>query len=501
MKMAEGNIGNTPNTANTPTIGELEKFLEDHVTNEQLVKASQAAAIAVQDMFTAGYEMERPSVTEEWIEQYTNHVWAYAAIFAIATTIGQLRFKLQRRDKATGELEEVPSHPILDLLHDPNNSMTGFDLLENTVVYLETCGDSYWEIVYERRTTTAAGKVISRTNNPAELWPVRPDRMTPEPRKDGKGINRYVYQVKSYARKHYFSPEQIVPIHYFHPLRDWTGMGSIQPAVDDLRQDKQMAKWNLDFFEHGVTPEGLISTDQRMTPKEVQDLGAQIREFLAGKGRKVLILSKNLKWQTISVSPKDVEFLDGRKENRQAILAAMGVPPVKVGLLENAKYSNYDLQVMSFHRDTIIPKVRKIQGCLQKFLVPKFADLAPTDAAEYILAFDTTPLLKEDEDRLVDRFVKMVQNGIMTPNEARKRLGMDPYPDGVPGGDMMYMPKSMVPVSEIALEKAETEESLEMREDMVNKRIDDMEDGIKEALDGFREQIKDEVVKELREEL
>jgi len=279
--------------------------------------------------------------TEEWVKLYSDHVWAYAGIFAIAATIAPLEPKLYEIDVKSGEKKEKAGHAAVRLLRRPNDSMTGLELLEALVIYLETCGMAYLEVVYEERQKAVGGAVVEEQVQPSELWLIRPDRLTPEPRKDGRGVERYVFQTKKGAKKEYFSPDEIVPFRYFHPLNDWFGLGSVQPAIDDVRQDKQMAQWNLDFFEHGITPEGILQTDKPITPYEMRSLGKQIKSFLSGKGRQVLILGKNLKWQTISLNPKDVEFLEGRRENRQAILAALGVPPVMVGLLEHAKYDNY----------------------------------------------------------------------------------------------------------------------------------------------------------------
>ena len=127
----------------TPTIGEVEEFILNNTSNTDIAKASMAAAFAVRQMFAAGERLQTPKNTEDWIELYADHVWAYAGIYAIASTIAQLEPTLKKRDKETGELEEVKSHKIIDLLNRPNDQTVGYDLIESLVVYLETCGDMY----------------------------------------------------------------------------------------------------------------------------------------------------------------------------------------------------------------------------------------------------------------------------------------------------------------------------------------------------------------------
>ncbi|KKN89802.1 hypothetical protein LCGC14_0236500 [marine sediment metagenome] len=473
-----------------PTIGELEAAGLENMPADILVKASQAAAYSVRGLFEFGDAFMTPSNAEQWIKLYVDHVWAYAGVFAIASTIAQLDIKMRLIGK--GGQEDVKEHPALDLLNRPNELQTRYDLMEALVIYLETSGDSYWEVV-QKKTTTTIGKQEIIKKQPVELYTIPSYRLRPVPKKpSGHGIDHYVYQQKNRAKKDKFRPDQIVPFHYFHPLKDFEGQGSLMAAIEEIKQDKQMSAWNLDFFLHGVTPEGLISTEQRMTPNEVEKLGEDIREFLGGKGRKVLILSKNLKWQTISVNPKDIDFLKGRAENRQAILAVLGVPPIKVGLLEHAKYDNYSLQLESFARDTIIPKLAKIAGALNNFYLTKFPEHEGME-----IYFDTTPLLKEDVDKLTKRFAVQIEFGMITPNEAREQLGyeVDVETEEDPG-NKFYIKSSLV---EMGLE--ETEESLEVREDEINQKLEKMQGNFAELLEGYSEQIVDQVYNRLKEEL
>lgn len=476
------------------TIEDVEEVLSETESNVLFAKASRAAAAALEGLSNYGEAIPVPKNQSEWLALYCDRVWAYAGIFAIASTIAQLDFKVYRWEN--GEKVYLPDHPILTLLETPNEAMTGYDLMEGLVTFLESCGTGYFEIVHGR-VEGEDGKT------PLELWPIRPDRLKPEIGKDGKRIAKYVFQLKSHTKKTDFALDEVLPFRYFNPLNDWFGMGSLQPAYEALCLDKQMGNWNRDFFKHGTTAEGLLHTDKPLTPKEMQDLGAQIKEFLKGQSRKILILSKGLEWQSISVSPKDAEFLQGRKEARDQILAALGVPPCKVGLVAEAKYANYDLQTLSFHRDTILPKLKKIEGAINKHLVPQY----PDSEGVYV-EFDRTPLLKEDEDRLVERFGKAIRVGLITPNEACRRLGWPEWPKDQEGGDIYYMDKSIVSVS-AAREEAEARNAglansgvgggpgggALPEDEQMNQRMDEIEEATIEAVRKIREELFTEVKK------
>ncbi len=484
----------------TPTVAELDLVL-DKVSNAQLVKISQLAGARAQAVLGQGFGegVQMPKNMTEWISLYTDHVWVYAGIFAISSTIAQLPVVLLKI-APDGKITENFTHNSVKLLNRPNPSMTQYQLFESLSIYMETVGINYWELVYGKITTDLEGRIVSTKREPVEIHPVRPDRLTPVPEKSGRGIKKYIFQVKKYANKKDMSPKFVVPTKYQNPLKDFLGLGAVMPAVLDIKQDQEMAAWNLDFFNHGISPQGLIKTTEQLTPREMDDLGKQIRQFLQGNKRTVMILSKGLEWQQISLSPEDVEFLEGRKQNRIAILAALGVPPIKVGILEQAKYDNYRLQLEAFHRDTIVPKLKIIESALQSFYLPRFPDIAADTKNTYKIVFDTTELLKEDEDKLVNRFIKEIAHGIMTPNEARKKLGREDWPSGQAGGDQFYMSKNIVEIGAVPAEGMGNEEQQEFDDDRVNKQITDLEDSVYMALEEIKTELRDEIIEELKDE-
>ena len=468
---------------------ELDVF-KKNVSDTDLIKASQAAAILVESMHTPIDGLEPPKDREEWLNIYRRHVWSYAGIFAIASTVARLGRRLVRVDRVTKDREEVADHDLLMLLDYPNPETTGYDFFEKGMIYLESCGNAYSEVVLGGQEVQQAGKTVKAVQTPRELWSVRPDFIKPVPSPDGKGIERWTYQAKKWGRKKTFEKNEILPWSYSNPLDAYFGLGSLEPAMDDLRQDVAMAAWNLDFFSNGMTPQGVFTTDQSLQPYQAKDIADQVREFLLG-GRRVLVLGKNMKWQTVSVEPKDVDFLKGRDENRQSVLAALGVPPVKVGLLEHAKYDNYRLQSEAFHRDTILPKLRKIEGAMDLFLLPQFPDLRRTPKVDWRFEFESEELLSEDEDVLTDRVVKRLRHGLLTINEALEELGEEAVEDEAVG-NLRLVDRALVPLSELAagtadlneLEKAEDEivDAIRRHEDRLNELV---EEKVREAVEGL----------------
>ena len=455
-----------------------------NVGDIDLVKASQAAALVVQSLYEPIEMIESPKLREDWLAMYRKHVWTYAGIFAISSTIARLPRQLVKVNRATGDRETEGAHDVLLLLDYPNPQTTGYDWLEMEVIHLEACGNAYSEITYETRsvTSTKSGRAVRKSRTPKELWSIRPDYLVPIPRKDGGGTDHWEFQTKKWGRRKRFEVDQILPMGYADPMDSLFGMGSLQPATDDLRQDVAMARWNLDFFSHGLTPQGVFRTDKTLMAYEAKEIAEQIREFLLGNQRRVLVLGKGLEWEAVSTEAKDVEFLAGRAANREAVLAALGVPPVKVGLLEHAKYDNYRLQAEAFHRDTILPKLRKIEGALDLFLLPRYPDLQRTPAVDWKFEFDASELLAEDEDKLTDRVLRKLERGLLTINEALAELGQDTIEDEAVAA-LRMVDSRLVPLESLIGSMGLPETGLEGAEQEVIKAIRRHEEHLDEVIE------------------
>ena len=429
---------------------------------KKIDKASEAAVAVTEYTANSARNIQTPKDDEDKIKLYRDHPWVHAAIYAIEHTVASLGFKLFKLKPGgvpLDEAEEVSGHPAIDLLQFPNPDKPGYDLFAETLVYLETVGRAYWEVVYAKD---------GLVGEPMELYCLRPTRVIPVPVKDGRGIGKYEFRIEKGTKPISFKPEQIVPFKFFDPLNDWLGMASIQASVNNIVIDQKMAAWVEDFFENGTQLLGMIvpGTGVHFTKPMMESIKTQLQQEVRGK-RSIPIFSREAKFVPMGTDPKDAEFRQGQQDNIDIVLAVAGVPPVMVGRLEQAKYDNYRLQKTSFYHDTILPKLKLLQGCLDTYYLPLFPDIkADQDAKRfrYHLCFDTAELLAEDESIKVARLVDEIKSGMKTPNEARKELSLDEYA----GGDKYYIDNRLVEVG------GETEDTLEKREDEILDAVNEV---------------------------
>ncbi len=263
-------------------------------------------------------------------KEYEQLAWVYAAVFAIAAGVAIVPWHIWEGKPGEGKpLGE--DHPAVKLFMNPNKDMSWYDLIEYTVSYLELGGNEYWEIA----------RLLKGEGVPGEIYPLRPDRIRIRPNKAGRGIDYYRFKVTPFAKEHKdFPPKDIIHFLYFNPMDDWYGLSPLSAAAMSAQSERYTIAYNQGFFQRDATPPGYLHTDQPLTKTQALEIGAGWRKNLSGiaNKHKIPVMPRGLKFTSIGINARDMQFLKQRQYNREEILSVFGVPPVKVGLLAEAKY-------------------------------------------------------------------------------------------------------------------------------------------------------------------
>ena len=115
----------------------------------------------------------------------------------------------------------------------------------------------------------------------------------------------------------------------------------------------------------------------------------------------------------------------------------------------------------SLYEETINPILRRIQSDLNEWLTPQFADDLKL---EYDI--DSIPAMAESRKRVFESVVQGVNAGILTRNEARAKLGIDP----IKGGDTLFVPATFMPIDLMGQSIDDDEKSLEITDDYYQKK-------------------------------
>jgi len=154
------------------------------------------------------------------------------------------------------------------------------------------------------------------------------------------------------------------------------------------------------------------------------------------QAHRIKILEEGMEAQTIGVPPEEAQFLETRQFQAQEIARIYRMPPHKVGLLEDATFSNIEHQAIEFVTDTIRPWLVRFEQAMMRQL------LTPAEQQTYFVEHLVEGLLRGDTKTRYEAYGIGRQNGWLSVNDIRELENLD----AIEGGDEYLQPLNMTPV-------------------------------------------------------
>lgn len=379
--------------------------------------------------------------------------WVYSCVKVRAEAVGNINLKLIKGEK------ELASNELLDLLNKVNPQMTKANLFETTQAFLDLTGNAFWFLA---RDNDGTGKI-------REIWPLRPDKVSIIADKNNPlMVGGYIYHNQD-GSKVPFNKNEILHFKEFNPLGvhpyPHRGMGVVEASYYAIATDNEVKKWNLNFFKNSARADGFLTKETAMTQDELEKLRAQWNNQYGGSANahKVGILSGGLKWQDITRSQRDMDFIEQRRFSRDEILALFRVPKPVLGITEDVNRANAEASDYIFASRAIKPLMQKIVDTLNEFMAPEFG----TD-----LWFDFTSPVPENEAHLLQEYSLGI-NKWYSRNEIRALKGLPPTKNGdTIFGTLAEIPIDEAPPKPKQIEKPEIKKK-EKPKSKTEKKIDE----------------------------
>jgi HK97 family phage portal protein len=358
----------------------------------------------------------------EVIETIRSGVWpwgTYAAMYArqpavrtvvdfLASNIGQLNPKVYQRVSNQDRLE-VDSHALAELLRQPNPRITRFGFWRDTVSDRAIYGRAYWEKL------RSGGRVRG-------LRRIPPMNII---REDVQGVTQWRDETNGRT----YSWDSLVIFRSFSPAGNTDGVAPMETLRRVLAADWESLVNREWFWKNAGRQSGWIKR-----PLEAPEWSDPARERFREGLRGVTIGEENAgKWPVLedgmtpdttgAFSPKDSEYVDGRKLTREEV--ALTFSPALAALLspDLTKAS-----AESFHRqlyqDAFAPWLKDFELELELQLLPDLEPNPRTMARTYV-EFNLAEKLKGSFEEQAKVLTTAVGVPHMTINEGRARLNMD----------------------------------------------------------------------------
>lgn len=216
----------------------------------------------------------------------------YACVTLLADTIASLSIKAYRQDSSARVL--VNPQPRL-LVDSPYPETTWFSWLWMFMESLAVTGNGFGYV-------TARGE----DDRPTAIMPVHPDALQIElPMGQEPQWPDPIYRIG--GRR--FPNNDIVHIRRYPIAGCVLGMSPIEKAASAVGLGLAAERYGLRYFRDSANPSGLLTTDQDLTSEQAKR--NQKQWISSHQGRRLpAIMSGGLKWQTVSITPEESQFLE-----------------------------------------------------------------------------------------------------------------------------------------------------------------------------------------------
>ena len=352
-------------------------------------------------------------------------VWACVQL--ISNSVASLPLDFYRTTP-TGR-EEVDRNHVLRSIFDrsPNALMKPRDFRTAMTVQMALWNNAYAEIVRGN-----GGRITA-------LMPLRPGRMLPYIDESGALTYHYsttegvkVYSAESIFHLKGFGTDGIVGAERNNYARETYGL-TVSAETFAAKQ-----------FANGGRPGGVLTFDAFLTNDQREKARALYQGISEGaiNANKLWILEGGSKYQALEFAADQMQMLATRTMQMSEIARFFGVPEVMIGAGTNTSSSwpaSFEQQLLYFLNFTLNPYLDEWEAAIKSRLIPR-------EQREDVFAdHDVSNFIKMDSQTRAAYLATLVQNGLMTRNEARKVLNLAQ----VEGGNELTAQINLAPIESL----------------------------------------------------
>ena len=352
-----------------------------------------------------------------------------ACVKAISETIGALPLRMFEK-QPNGDKRMRDRHPIADLLHlQANDEQSAAEWRETVLAWALMRGTAVSEIIPGRR-----GAVD-------QLVPLHPDYLRAVKVRDLQGRTRWQFEFSEPGAptRRLLRDEVFIVRGLSLGPDNVLGMDPIRAEANSIGAALAAADYAGRFFANDARPSAVLEHPGHFRDEGSRNVFRRAWERLfTGRGRhRTAVLEYGMKYQAISVTPEQAQFLETRKYQDTDICRIFRVPPHKVGILDRATFSNIEQQALEFVSDTLQPwLVRFEQSIYRDLIIAKDRFFAEHNVAG---------LLRGDLRSRYEAFAIGRNWGWLSVNEIRRIENMNSIGED---GDVYLQPLNMVPAGE-----------------------------------------------------
>lgn len=335
----------------------------------------------------------------------------FACNRVLSESIASLPLVLYKEDEK-GNRAKAKKHPLYKLLNsNPNKENTTMQWRETMITNLNLRGNHFTQIIRN-------GK-----NDIVSLWGLDTSRMTAK-RLENTNEIIFIYNIGT----------KEVPLRFDEILNvaglSLDGINGISPISynrESIGVSVALDKFAGSFFKNSASPSGIFSIEGELTDVAFKRMKKDFDESWTGmkNSNKPMVLEGGAKFNPITMTNVDSQFLEARKFQKQDISSIFRVPLHMINDLEKANYNSIEQLSLGFVIYSLTPSLIRIEQCMQRDLLTE-----KERADGYYIKHNLSALLRGDIKARAEMYDKFTKNGIFTINDVLKLEDMNEVEEG-----------------------------------------------------------------------
>jgi HK97 family phage portal protein len=330
-------------------------------------------------------------------------------VYKIASTISSLGLQIYVKDGRNVEIAN--QHPAYRLItSEPNEQQNAYD---------------FWETIMASALMYGCGYAIIERS--ARGYP---ERLVP--------VSYYDVDVKSVDGERVFVIRDYGAVTQDNMLEvsNMNRMSPIRLHRENMGLAKAAQDFGSEYFGQKGQMTGVLASDQPLRKEQMDVIQNSWNQSAMNAGTKLLPFG--FKYQRITITPDEAQFIETRKFQAEEICRIYSVPPSLVQLETQTTFNNVEQQNLQFARHTISPWAKRIEQEIDRKLIQSF------ERPDVYSQFNMNDLYRGDLSARTNFYQQMLQSGVMSINEVRRKENMNP----VLGGD-----QHTIQINQIALDR------------------------------------------------
>ena len=275
-------------------------------------------------------------------------------------------------------------------------------MLRKTVGQLQVYGYTFWSLVDGTLMIVPPYSVVDAVKT-----------------KDGWKLKYMAFDGNYY----YTNPKYTVKIENFNPTMHAFGLSPIFLLKKTASLAETVEDLNAEIIENGNYTQGYFKTEKQINETLYKKIRQRYTEFMLGRAsiKMPLILDNGLEYVRLNILPEQLKGIDLDNITRDKVAAVLGVPASFLNAYDKLNYATAREQTKIFWNITMIPILKYIEDVINNKIIKTLFT-----AGSFHFVLDNIDALKEDELKKAQTYHIYLEDGIMTTNEVRERLGLEP---------------------------------------------------------------------------